>query len=301
MKLDVFKDELNFSEAKGVLYKEIGNYTFYLTKYQVDALSHINAFVVVFSKTLSKLERKEISHMHGMPMMRVESIGLIENALVFPIKFKPTSKKFELYFNKLLTVFDRLELKSLDYCPYCGAQDTDGSRIIKGARIDVHESCVKSFVSKVEAHLETEGKSSKHQIKSILLAMVFGVIGLLPSIIILELFEFYSAWLFLIIPFASFYGFKKGGAQRRGYVIYLVSLITFILAVGYMLLIYYSISVYLEVTFYKMLEDTEILASFASDMITTVLFSALAIFISWKYINKHTHRGIKKDIKALKR
>ena len=232
MRIEKLAEGFGFKEKDGMFENRYGNFTFYLSKYQVDALSHINAFVVVFSKTLSKEVRKEIQRVHGIPIMRVESIGLIDNAVILPVKHKPGHQRFDQYINRLLELFEKLELKSLDYCPYCGEGETDGFRKIKGARLSVHESCVKSFVQKVEGHLENEGKSNKYMLKSIVFAILGGIIGLMPSILILELFEFYSAWLFLLIPVTSFYGFKKGGAQRRSYVVVLVALITLMLTVG---------------------------------------------------------------------
>lgn len=300
MKLELLAEKLGFQQKEGTFVRTFSGYEASLVMYKVPG-SYVKIPMVLFvlNKSIDKEDTKAIMKASKLRGIFKESVALKDNAILIQPRFN-NNEKFDAYVNKIVSTFEDLRLKQLDYCPYCGEGETDSKRILKGAIIHVHDRCVKDFVEKVSTHLETVGNSKENLLKSIIFALIGGFIGLLPSIIILFATGFYSAWLFLLIPFAAFYGFKKGGAQRGSYVMVIIALISFILAPGFMAFAYYSMAIVNELTFAEALAIDEFRADFVTDMIMSVVFTALAVFFSWKKIYTQTHGQIKKDISELK-
>jgi hypothetical protein len=300
MKLELLAENLGFQQKEGAFSKQILGYKASLVMYKVPgSYVKIPMVIFVFSQTIDKEQTKKIAKASGLKGAIKESVALQDNAILTQARFG-NKEKFDAYLEKLAETFKELGLKELDYCPYCGQTETDGIRVIKGAAVHVHDACVKDFVEKVTTHLDTVGTSKENLLKSILYAVVGGFVGLLPSIIILALVGFYSAWLFILIPFAAFYGFKKGGAQRGSYVMVIIALISFILAPGFMVYAYAEYAAAYNYTLAEAFEIAEFRAEFLTDLAMSVLFTAIAVSVSWKTIYKQTHGQIKKDIEELK-
>lgn len=301
MNLEKIAARLGFREQSGVFVVNYKGYEVTLTSYKVPgALVGLPMLMFVFNQPLDKSQRKVIAKQSGLKGFVPESVGLMDNAFLSQANFKD-QEKLNRYLDQMTEVFQSLGLKTLDYCPYCGQYETDGTRNIKGSIIHVHETCVKNFIDQVETHLETKGQSKEFMVKSLLYAVIGGFIGLIPSIIVLFATGFYSAWLFMIIPFAAFYGFKKGGAQKGSYVMIFIAVISLILAPGFMFYIYYADAMFYEVPFSEYLAVEEIRGYFVRDMIMSVLFTIISLSVAWKSIYKQTHGQIKKDLQALKK
>ena len=300
MKLDKLAEKLGFQQKSGVFSRIYNGYEVNLVLYRMQGqYVQLPMILFVFNQALDKDTFKKLSKGSMLRGFVKESVALQDNAILSTAGFK-SKEKLDEYLEQKTQIFKELNLGQLDYCPYCGNHETDSIRIVKGAVVHVHETCVNAFIEKVTTHLNTVGSSKEHMMKSIIYAVIGGFIGLIPSIIILTLFSFYSAWLFLLIPFAAFYGFKKGGAQKGSYVMILISIISLILAPGFMVYAYYTLALYLEVSFSSMLSSSEIRSAFIEDMGMTILFTLIAIWVSWKSIYKQTHGQIKKDIQDLK-
>ena len=300
MKLEQIAGKLDFQQKNGVFVRQFLGYEVSLVMYRVPgSYAKLPMVIFVLNKTIDKEDTKLIIKASKIKVFIKESVALKDNAILFNIALR-NKEKFELYMNKMASALTDLRYKQLDYCPYCGQAETDSTRLIKGATVPVHEICVKDFVEKVTTHLETVGNSKENLLKSIIFALIGGFIGLIPSIIILFAVGFYSAWLFLLIPFAAFYGFKKGGAQRGTYVMVIIALISFIYAPGFMVFAYYTTARFYELTFAEALAIDEFRIDFIKDLGVSFLFTALAVYFSWKNIYKQTHGQIKKDIKELK-
>jgi hypothetical protein len=300
MKIELIAETLGFKPNNGTFTRTFSGYEASLVMYKIPS-SYVKLPMILFafSKMIDKESMKKIAKVSRFKGAIKESVALRENAILTKARFGKR-EQFEAHIEKLISVFQELNLKTLDYCPYCGNEDTDSIRVIKGAPIHVHDECVKNFVKNVTTHLETVGSSKNKLLKSVLFAIVGGFLGLLPSIIILSITGFYSAWLFLIIPYAAFSGFKKGGAQPGSYVMFIITAISFILAPGFMLYAYIDAAQINDYTFAEALQVDEFRSAFIKDVGMTLLFTGIAVAVSWKSIFKQTHGQIKKDIEDLK-
>jgi prepilin signal peptidase PulO-like enzyme (type II secretory pathway) len=86
------------------------------------------------------------------------------------------------------------------------------------------------------------------------------------------------AILYALIPLASFYGYKYGGAPKKSYVPILISMISLLIVVIMMVWLYGSIAATEGFTFSEAMDLQEFSASFFSDLLTSVLFLAIGVF-----------------------
>lgn len=303
MKIEKLAEKLGFTPEKDTFVKRVGQYEFYLIKYKMNG-SYVGVPMICFasSKTIEKDLYKRILKGAGLRNAFKESVLLNQNALVFGYGLKVNDAlKMDEKLRQFADTLTSENVYPLNYCPYCGKEEeTDELKNIKGVLVPVHKTCLTTYVEHASEQLEKSEKTNDHMLKSIMLSIVFGLIGIIPSYIILLFTGFYSAWLFLIIPFSAFYGFKIGKAQKRSYVIFLIAAITMIIAPAFMLFVYYDAALFNEMAFVDFITHEEVQAGFVTDMIMTVVFGLIAVLVSWKTIFKQTNAHLKKQLKSLK-
>ena len=76
----------------------------------------------------------------------------------------------------------------------------------------------------------------------------------------------------------------------------IVAIISVIMAPGFMFYAYYDFAMYNGITFSALLSDPDMMTAFTSDMVMSVLFIALALWVSWSKIYKQTLGQVKKDM-----
>lgn len=301
MKLDVLAQRFNMSMEQGVPVSTVNGYRVQVINFYVDAFVKVPMMCFVFEHTLSKDQIKSIQKTVGMTAIRIESVVLNNNAVIIPFKrgTKP-SEKHDEYMRKVTQAFHDLGLRDLSHCPFCGKEDTDSTRVIKGVIVPVHDACAKELYQQITSHVEELEKSNKGMGKSIVFAIGGAVVGAIPTLISIIFFQYMLAILYALIPLASFYGYKYGGAPKKSYVPILISVISLLIVVVMMAWLYGSIAASEGFTFSEAMEIQEFSASFFSDLFTSVLFLAIGVFISWKQMYKQTTAAIKKDYQGLK-
>jgi len=301
MKLDVLAQRFNMSMEQGVPVSTVNGYRVQVINFYVDAFVKVPMMCFVFEHTLSKDQIKSIQKAVGMTAIRIESVVLNNNAVIIPFRrgTKP-SEKHDEYMRKVTQAFHDLGLRDLSHCPFCGKEDTDSTRVIKGVIVPVHDACAKELYQQITSHVEELEKSNKGMGKSIVFAIGGAVVGAIPTLISIIFFQYMLAILYALIPLASFYGYKYGGAPKKSYVPILISVISLLIVVVMMAWLYGSIAASEGFTFSEAMEIQEFSASFFSDLFTSVLFLAIGVFISWKQMYKQTTAAIKKDYQGLK-
>lgn len=301
MKLDVLAQRFNMSMEQGVPVSTVNGYRVQVINFYVDAFVKVPMMCFVFEHTLSKDQIKSIQKTVGMTAIRIESVVLNNNAVIIPFRrgTKP-SEKHDEYMRKVTQAFHDLGLRDLSHCPFCGKEDTDSTRVIKDVIVPVHDACAKELYQQITSHVEELEKSNKGMGKSIVFAIGGAVVGAIPTLISIIFFQYMLAILYALIPLASFYGYKYGGAPKKSYVPILISVISLLIVVVMMAWLYGSIAASEGFTFSEAMEIQEFSASFFSDLFTSVLFLAIGVFISWKQMYKQTTAAIKKDYQGLK-
>lgn len=150
--------------------------------------------------------------------------------------------------------------------------------MIKGVIVPVHDACAKELYQQITSHVEELEKSNKGMGKSIVFAIGGAVVGAIPTLISILFFQYMLAILYALIPLASFYGYKYGGAPKKSYVPILISMISLLIVVIMMVWLYGSIAATKGFTFSQAMDLQEFSASFFSDLLTSVLFLAIGVF-----------------------
>lgn len=301
MKLETIKDKMGLSMEHGIPYGKIKNYPFYAALISIDTFVKAPMMVFVFERALSKEELRKIQKTVGLKMVRIESVALQNNAIIVPFKYGiKLSDKHQVYLENLANTFDNLQLKPLNHCPFCGKEETDSHRIIKGIPIKVHDACAKDFYKELAEKIDEEEKSNDHLIPSLIYALLGAIAGAIPTVISIIGFQYMLAILYALIPLGSFYGYKYGGAARKSWVPIYVSLISLLIVLGMNFGLYYSIAVVEQISFAEALQFEEFKSAFFSDLGISTLFLGIGILISWRKMYKETTSAIKKDFEGLK-
>ncbi len=302
MKIEKMASLLGMKETQGVFEGTYQGYTFHLIHYYTDAITKILALQFVFDHQLTKDEFKAISKAQGAPIARLESVALTQNAVVLPLLYKSTKpEKLNVYLTKITDAMKTSNLKNLNHCPFCGLEETDAQRVIKGSIVHVHDQCAKDFYEKVIERVEAEEKSVANLPKSLLFAVIGAIVGLIPTFISVLFFNYMLALLYALIPLASFYGFKKGGAAKNAYVPFVVAGISLVISLLFIVWIYQTGAASLGMTFAEMLEVPQNRSEFIGDLGTSALFTGIGVLIVWKSMSQQTNAQIKKDLSGLKK
>lgn len=122
---------------------------------------------------------------------------------------------------------------------------------------------------------------------SILLAVVGGLVGLIPNFISIFFFDTLLGLLYALIPLGAYFGYVLGKAERNKYTLILICIISFALAIGVFLLYYGLILNALNLTFADLFADTEAKNGFLSDLGLSALFTVFGLYISWRVISNY--------------
>lgn len=274
-------------------------YAYSIIEYRYDPLIKQFCVIFAFDKKISKEAFAKIRKVSGFPVPRIESVGLLDNAIVLPLKSNKATDKYYATLNKLTAVFKEEGFNNLEHCPFCGGEDVDSYRIIKGVKVGVHNACAAAFVEKADIYIKTEAKSTKHLLKSIILAFIGAIMGLIPAAILFEL-GYFIGLLYALIPLASFYGYKLGKGPKAAYVPFVIAAFSVIVAPGYIYFIYNLVATVNEMSFQEAMLDPIFNREFMTNFGMSILFVAIGIFISFRSIYNQTHGKIKKDIEVFK-
>lgn len=300
MKLEVVAQKMGLSFEHGVPRGQIRGYNYDVANVSIDTFVKVPMMVFVFERSLTKEETKTIQKAVGMQQIRVESIGLNNNAVIIMFRHGlKNSEKHQAFLEKIAESFKELGLKSLNHCPFCGNEDTDSVRVIKGSVIKVHDACAKSFYQELTARVEEEEKSNDNMGKSLVFAVLGAVVGMIPTFVSIVFFKYMFALLYALIPLASFYGYKYGKAPKKSWVPIAVSVISLVLVLALHFWLYNSIAVAEGVTLSYAMGVEEFSSAFYSDLMTSILFLAIGIWISWRQMYKQTTGAIKKSFSGL--
>ncbi|PKK96999.1 MAG: hypothetical protein CVV58_03460 [Tenericutes bacterium HGW-Tenericutes-3] len=298
MKLETIAEKFGLQMTDNAIIGRQDGFDYSIIEYRYDPMIKQFCIIIALDKKISKETFKKVRKVVGIPIPKIESVGLIDNAIIFPLKSYKNIEKNTDRLSKLIVVLKEDGYSNLNHCPFCGNEDVDSSRVIKGVKVGVHEACAKAFVEKANTYIEREAKSTKHLMKSIIFAIIGAIVGIIPTAIAFEIGYMFGI-LYALIPLASFYGYKVGGGPKAAYVPIIISVVSIIVAPAYVLFLYKLIGDFNYGSFSIAMSDSEFTTALFSDLGMSVLFVLIGIYISWRSIYNQTHGKIKKELKAL--
>ena len=283
MKLQELANKLNFTELNNCFYQTYGQITGSLI--EVDFNINCPAVSFYYDKPFTKDELKEIKkHSSKNVVYHNKFANGVLLILTLPLGISLSDK----YVEKCRGVIDTFVsfLASKEYitsnkCIICGEESSYNSYGL--LYLPVHEECKNTVKEVAQKSVEEENKNVSNLPKSIILAFIGAVVGLIPSVISIFGFGMMYALLYALIPLCSFFGYKLGKAPKRWYATAIVVGLSVIVAVG------------LDVSLYNLIAAAEGIslaeyialysADFIRDILMSVLFIALGVWFSWKYIS----------------
>ncbi len=175
-------------------------------------------------------------------------------------------------------------------CVICGG-GTPESLCFTDSYQPVHAACVRQSAADLRSKAE-ENRSEGSYLSGLLGAVIGAIVGAIPSIALLLGTNYFSAWLFTLVPLAAMFGYRKlnGKNDKLGIVIVIL---TSLLAV----FLIFTSGVVAEVM--KAFQcgvgaALSIMGAYFSDILKMVIgdylkglfFMALGIVISWSYLSK---------------
>lgn len=114
-------------------------------------------------------------------------------------------------------------------CPLCGAHNPDSFAHVNGAYIPTHANCVHAMAATKHAEVDANQRQGNYAL-GILGAILGAILGNLPNILAILLFERTYVILFALIPLASYYGYKLLGGVMSNATFWIVSVFSILFA-----------------------------------------------------------------------
>lgn len=297
MKVLDFFEKLNFFEKNGA-------FTRYIDGYNLSILcvkAQVSSFVVsVFVEgEVDKFEVNDIKKQLKTPVSYVANEHSYCINLQLPPAIVSLNEKYVLKCQGVIENFVKL-LKEKNFvatnkCVFCGQEAEFGG--VNGVYQPMHIECKEKFKQETLAALENVEKAGKGNLPiSIFLAILGGVVGLIPSIILLFAFQYMLALLFALVPIGALFAYKLGKAPVNNTARTIIIIISFVLNVGVMAGFYLLASLVYEggqASFFE-----EFGGDVFKDIMITFLFTVIGIFIVWRYIS-NTTTNAKKEIQKM--
>lgn len=190
-----------------------------------------------------------------------------------------------------------------DTCPLCRRGSCDALALVNGGYVPAHQSCCENHSHDAVARAEVNSQQGNY-VTGWLGALLGGMVGAIPTILLAILAERITVWLCLLIPLAAYYGYKllRGRMDRMATVATVVSSL-FQVFVMEQVIFYTGIVSYLgiwpsvpaSVAYYFEVMDP---GDMAADMAMPLLFVILGIACVFGII-KRTNQTVTIDAGAM--
>ncbi|MDP2425641.1 MAG: hypothetical protein U1C51_05010 [Candidatus Izemoplasmatales bacterium] len=276
----------------------VGEYRFYRFSYvPQDTANGLLCCRFVFTRSLTPQEHRQI--------VKETKINIAFDQFALPkdtvkvmflgrglSSFEKFSQTITQKMDSMIVAFQHLGLEQHQECTFCHTElesEAPELRNFNGYFVPIHQSCAEVLIEQIEQKAVHEKKNLSKLPFSLLLALIGAFIGLIPQAIALLGAQYYVGILYAIVPLGALLGYRLGKAPRTKIMIASVVVITFIVTISFTFL-YFSMLV-IEAGYQSLqaaMQYSDIQRIFYTEMFTTLLFSALGIWVSWRAILKYT-------------
>lgn len=202
----------------------------------------------------------------------------------------------------VLDILKNIGLTVPDTCGVCGGPGCDCAIPRGPAYVPAHRACLEKGVSGAKAAQSGNMRSGSYLLGAVG-AFLGSVVGLLPSVFTILVLERIYVLLFMLIPLASYAGYKL----LKGKMNYAALFFTVLFSVLAVYLLNMGMSVYYLAAYYE-LGISESLSLFSvavsdaqmwiditksEDFLKCILFVALGIFLAWGQISRTSKSDVK--------
>lgn len=296
MNINEFSNKMNFIEHNNCYYRTFDEITASMTVVNMNARFFAAAFY--FDKAFTNAEIKEMkkNSSKGVVLQNVLDHGSIIY-LLLPKAIKYSDKQIEKCENALnifVTYLKSIDLQTSNKCVICGEEAENDA--FSNLYVPVHQECIDTLKKEADENISNENKNLVNLPKSIILAFIGALVGAIPTFISIVGFNYMLSLLYALIPLCSFFGYKLGKAPKRRYATTIVIVLSVVVACGIDVFLYNIFALSYNVPLLDFIIANS--SSFIADVLQSILFIALGVWISWKYIS-NTADNTKKNINKL--
>lgn len=191
-----------------------------------------------------------------------------------------------------------------ELCPICGQADCDSMALTKLGYVRVHRACMEQQTQAVVAQAQA-GQTSGSYVTGFIGALLGGVVGTLPNVLVALWANRIVAVLYALIPICAYYGYKlcKGRMNRGAFVCTLVSSVLNLFSIQF-------ISTYIESfqTLGRVLSPAYVVrftidrlqsGSAGGYFLQSAVFLALGLWLSWGVVSRTAAQSGRAAVAAL--
>jgi len=301
MKIEELAVKLTAKFERGAYRGEVNGYEFQICSINAGfgIKQHYIAFIL--DRTLEASEMKAIRQEVGMTGLFFSSAIQPNNTVLMfvrnPEKVKERARKLASYFKT--RSFNIVSKDIYGSNEEITNHKTISIKIQQGLKFDlvipINEAIYKEkHKQEIEKIIHAE-KANNNKVGGIIFAIIGAVVGSIPSLIAYE-FGFMSWWLYIIVPFASFYSYKYAKGPLHRLVPVIIGVITVVVSLSMFLYTWANLAYYNDMTLGILLSDKEVLPLFLSDLVFLLIGILVGIIFSAKFIYNNTTASKLKDL-----
>lgn len=187
--------------------------------------------------------------------------------------------------------FTRAGLVQHTSCALCEEEGFDQIRLVNGIGMKVHDGCHQKLMDQVREMYKKIDSSTENLVKGYIFAIIGGLIGVIVNLLVMIYASYQLSLLYALIPAAAMFMYKAAKAPLRKEIPFVIAALSILMSLGMMVVLYYLIATGAGVTLGALLQGgwtewPEAGTVFTTDLLTALLFSALGVFIMWRYLFK---------------
>ncbi len=229
----------------------------------------------------------------------IKTQNILELRIKSGVKTETSVDRLNAAINILDEQIPLLGLKVRQNCFFCQQPNCDDMVENEGVHYPAHNRCKKEQAYQIAKEIDENITGGNYGL-AILCAVLGGIVGSVPSILALALADYLVAFLFAVIPLAAHFGYRKGKgimSMATPFLIALISVICTVLIIG--VTVYYQISREFGEAlpiplFFELLTYPDLFRIVTAQFIQALIFTALGLFISWKFINTNNREKLAK-------
>lgn len=293
MKIEAFMAYMHVNEKHE---GSMNGFDFYMTWIKQDFISYPVVhfrFEEMITNDMVKSFKPFIKHWGNVT---VDPCGYVIHVLCTNLMGNVKEEKMNKFIeamNQLTDHFKSIPLTNLTHCVICRQEKEEllESHMVNDNLLPVHKTCYDEFKNYHINEVLKDEANTKNYPKSIAFAILGAVVGYLPFLLITVFAGVMLGLLFLLIPLASYYGYKLGKAplNKKSTIVIMASSI---------------VVIFLGILAYLLLAQKALDTSFANtvvacigDILFCLIFGILGVVFSYRTITKDTNENKLKKLK----
>ncbi|GEM_PF-3009217 len=277
----------------------MGEYRFSITTMKI-GFGFYDTVTFSFEHSVDPIIKKELkTKLKLVPLLSTFLHKNDQLMFMFPThkKNKVLSEKeyWENTLTPLINYFSERGMHQEERCVICRLETKESleEKLWGNTVVNVHTTCSNKHKDEVLKELDNDNVKIARMPFSIVLTLIGSILGLIPLIVLLFAVNWYFPLLYAIVPFVGFGGYLLGRAPKRKYTIWVV--ISMSLTVVFMMVLYrwHLECIAAGTTLSVLLSYGAGVAVVLQDVLFSFLFTAIGVFLFWRYLLKETDTSIK--------